>query len=56
VLVVYLSGHGVAFGDTYAHPTGDANTIDPADFSRDSRLLSETAQLATPPEINHCGN
>ena len=43
VLVVYLSGHGVAFGDTYAYPTADANTIDPNDFSRDSQLLSQTA-------------
>jgi WD40 repeat protein len=43
VLVVYLSGHGVAFGDTYAYPTADANTIDPSDFSRDSQLLSQTA-------------
>lgn len=46
--MVYLSGHGVAFGDTYAYPTADANTIDPADFSRDSQLLSETARLASP--------
>jgi len=43
VLVVYLSGHGVAFGDAYAYPTAEANTIDPNDFSRDSQLLAQTA-------------
>jgi hypothetical protein len=43
VLVVYFSGHGVAFRDTYAYPTADANTIDPNDFSGDSQLLSQTA-------------
>jgi hypothetical protein len=42
-LVVYFSGHGVAFGDTYAYPTADAATIDPQDLSRDSALLSQTA-------------
>jgi hypothetical protein len=43
VLVVYLSGHGVAFGDKYVYPTADANTIDPDVLSRDSELLSQTA-------------
>jgi WD40 repeat protein len=48
VLVVYLSGHGVAFrdannADTYAYPTADATTIDPEDLARDSELLSQTA-------------
>jgi len=42
-LVVYLSGHGVAFGDTYAYPTADANTIEPDVLSKDSALLSQTA-------------
>lgn len=43
VLVVYFSGHGVAFGDTYAYPTEDANTIHPNDLSNDSQLLAQTA-------------
>jgi WD40 repeat protein len=48
VLVVYLSGHGVAFrdansSDTYAYPTADATTIDPQDLSRDPELLFQTA-------------
>ncbi len=43
VLVVYLSGHGVAFGDKYVYPTADANTIDPDILSRDRELLSQTA-------------
>ncbi len=43
VLVLYLSGHGVALGDTYAYPTADAGTIDPNDLSRDSQLLARTA-------------
>jgi len=43
VLVLYLSGHGVALGDTYAYPTADAGTIDPNDLSQDGQLLSRTA-------------
>jgi WD40 repeat protein len=43
ILVLYLSGHGVALGDRYVYPTADAGTIDPNDLSRDSQLLSRTA-------------